>query len=144
MFAQLFESFRKASETTLQAQQDLFRQWVQTWPSVPLQANGATGEWSEAVQKRLHESTTEAFDKHRELLDTTYKNGIQLIEQTFKVGQARSPEDYRHLVEQLWSKLSESFKTQSEAQFREFQNATDKWLSLARNEATPNYGSPKA
>jgi hypothetical protein len=135
MFAQLFDSFRKASESSLQAQQDLFKRWVQQWPSLPLGSNAATSEWTDAWHKRWLESTSDALNKHRELLDATYTSGIEVIEQTFKVGEAKSPEDYRRLVEALWRKLSDTFKAQSESQFREFQSATEKWLELARNAA---------
>jgi len=133
MFAQLFESFRKASEATLQAQQDVFRQWVQQWPSTPMSTTGSGGEWSEAMQKRWLESTKNALNKQRELFDGSYRSGIEMIEQSFRVGEAKSPEEYRRLVEELWRKLSDNFKTQSEAQFREFQGATEKWFELARN-----------
>jgi len=132
MFAQLFESFRRASEVTLQAQQDVFRQWVQQWPSLPATTPGTTSEWSEAAQKRWAESTKETLNKRRELVDSTYRAGIEMIEQSFRVGEAKSPEEYRRLVEELWQKLSDNFKNQSEAQFREYQGATEKWFELAR------------
>ena len=133
MFAQLFDSFRKASESSLQAQQDLFKRWAQQWPSFPIGGGATPNEWTDAWHKRWLESTSEALNKHRELLDVTYTSGIEVIEQAFKVGEAKSPEDYRKLVEALWRKLSDTFKSQSESQFREFQNATEKWIELARN-----------
>ena len=135
MFAQLFESFRRASEATLQAQQDLFRQWVQQWPSTPVSSPGTAGEWSEAVQKRWLDSAKDSLNKRRELLDASYRAGIDLIEQSFRVGDAKSPEEYRQLVEDLWRKLSDNFKQRSEAQFREFQGAAEKWFQIARNTA---------
>jgi hypothetical protein len=133
MFAQLFESFRKASEATLLAQQDVFRQWVQQWPSAPSATPGGAGEWSEAVQKRWLDSAKDTLNKQRELLDTSYRSGIEFIEQSFHVGEAKSPEEYRRLVEDLWRKLSDNFKAQSEAQFRDFQGATERWFELARS-----------
>ena len=133
MFAQLFENFRRASESSLQAQQDLFRQWVQQWPSTPVSSPGTSGEWSEAVQKRWLDSTKDSLNKQRELLDTSYRAGIDLIEQSFRVGEAKSPEEYRRVVEDLWRKLSDTFKQQSESQFRDFQGAAAKWFELARN-----------
>lgn len=132
MFDQLFESFRKASESSLQAQQDIFKQWVQQWPSAPMNTAGVSAEWSEALQKRWIESSTEALNKHRELLDSTYKSGIQLIQQTFRLTEAKSPEDYHRLVEELWRKLSETFREQSEAQFRELQKAAERWMDMAQ------------
>ena len=132
MFDQLFETFRKASESSLQAQQDLFKQWLQQWPTTPLNPSGVPTDWGD-MQKRWLEATTETLNKQRALVDSTYRSGIDLIQHAFKVAEARSPEDYRRLVEELWRKLSDTFKAQSESQFREIQTATEKWLEKTRN-----------
>jgi hypothetical protein len=141
MFDQLFESFRKASESSLQAQQEMFKQWVQQWPTAPtgpmspmspMSPTGASPEWTATFQKRWIEATTEGLNKHRELLDSAYKAGIQIIEQSFRVSDAKSPDEYRRLVEDLWRKLSEALKEQSEAQFRAFQKASERWMDVAQ------------
>ena len=121
MIDQVFDNFRKASESSLQAQQDFFKSWAQQWSSTPLAAPALSGDWSEA-QKRWLEATSEALNKHRSLLDATYKSGIEIIEHTFRFTEARSPEDYRRLVEELWRKLTDTFKAQSETQYREINN----------------------
>ena len=131
MFDQLFESFRKASESSLRAQQEIFKQWVQQWPSTT-NATGASAEWTAAFQKRWLEAATESLNKHRELLDSAYKAGIDMIEQTFRVTEAKSPDDYRRLVEELWRKFAETIKEQSENQFREFQKVAENWLTMAQ------------
>ena len=59
MFDQLFESFRKASESSLQAQQEMFKQWMQQWPVSPAAGTGASPEWANNLQKRWLESTKE-------------------------------------------------------------------------------------
>lgn len=127
MFDQLFETFRKASESSLQMQQDFFKQWLQTTPF----ANGNSGDLGQ-LAKRWQEQTSEALNKHRALVDSSYRSGIDVIEQTFRVSEARSPEDYRQLVEDLWRKLTDSFKLQTETQARDFQSATEQWLSKTR------------
>lgn len=132
MFDQLFENFRKASESSLQAQQEMFKQWMQQWPAAPLNATGTSAEWSSNLQKRWLESMKETLNRHREVLDTTYRSGIQVIEQAFRVSDAKSPDEYQRLVQELWRKLSETFKEQSEAQVREFQKASEKWLDVAQ------------
>jgi hypothetical protein len=131
MFDQLFESFRKASESSLQAQQDMFKQWTQQWPTTPL-ASGVPTDWLE-IQKRWLESAKEVLGKHRQIVDSTYRSGLEVIEHGFKVSEAKSPEDYRRLVEELWRKLSDTFKSQSESQFRDMQTATEKWLEKTRS-----------
>lgn len=131
MFDQLFESFRKASESSLHAQQEMFKQWMQQWPSAPFTASGMPSDWSD-VQKRWIESTTEALNRHRALMDATYKAGIDVIGQAFRVSEARTPEDYRRLVEELWRRLSDNLRAQSEAQLRDFHIATERWMERAQ------------
>jgi hypothetical protein len=136
MFDQFFESFRKASESSLQAQQDLLKSWQLQWPPSAFGSGGAT-DWTD-VQKRWLEGTSEALNKHRALLDAAYKSGIDVIEHTFRFTEARSPEDYRRLVEELWRKLTDTFKAQSESQYREIQKATEKWIDKTQSARSPS------
>jgi hypothetical protein len=132
MFDQLFESFRKASESSLQAQQALFKQWAQQLPLASSSGAGAAGPRISEFQRRLAESMTETLNRHREVLDSTYRSGIQLIEQAFRVTDAKSPEDYRRVIEDLWRKLSDTFKEQSEVQVRELQKTAERWMDAAQ------------
>ena len=131
MMDQIFENFRKASESSLQIQQEFFRQWTQPWLSGgPFAsgafAGGAAGDAGRNFQRRWIELGVDLLNKHRQSLDSTYAAGIQIIEQTFRVTDAKSPEDYRHVMEDLWRKLFDTFKTQSEAQFSAFQQWSQK------------------
>lgn len=135
MFDQLFDSFRKTSESALQAQQDLMKRWMNAWPSLPGNTPAAADDFG-GTQKRWLESMTEFLNMHRALIDSTYKSGIEVIESAFRVTEARSPEDYRRLMEEVWRKMSETIKSQSDLQLREFQSASDKWTKQARNDAT--------
>ena len=99
---------------------------------------GGAGTDRAEVQKRWLEFASDTLNKQRALLDSLYRSGIELIEHAFRVTEAKSPEDYRRLVEELWRKLSDSFKAQSEAQLREFQDATAKWLERAQVGKSPS------
>jgi hypothetical protein len=143
MFAQMMESFRKASESSFQAGQDLLKQWGQAG-ALPVNLEGTPAQWTEGVQKRWSEFTLQALAKQRELLDATYKSSGQVLEQSLKVGDAKSFEDHRRLVENLWRQLADSMKVQYEAQYREFQAAMTKWLEVARRGAAPEGSSPQA
>jgi hypothetical protein len=132
MFDQLFETFRKASESSLQAQQEMFKKWVQHWPASAPLGSGLSSDWGE-LQKRWKESASEALHKQRALLDSAYRSGIEVIEHSFRVAEAKSPEDYRRLVEELWRKVTDTFKAQSETQARDFQSATERWLDKNQN-----------
>ena len=130
MIDQILDGFRKISESSLHTTQDLFKTWTQNWATSPLTT---PGEWGDA-QKRWQEAASEALNKHRAVLDATYKSGIELIEHTFRFTDARSPEDYRRLVEELWRKLTDTFKAQSETQYREIQNVTEKWMDKSQSQ----------
>ena len=132
MFDQVFESFRKASESSLQIQQDMFKHWSQQWLSAPPSAADASTEWSRTFQKRWLQLLLEALNGHRESLDSAYRSGIQLIEQTFRVSEAKSTEDYRRMTEDIWRKLFETVKAQSDTQIREFQTWAAKSLEMVQ------------
>jgi hypothetical protein len=117
MFDLLFESFRKASESSMQMPLDMIKNLTQQMPS----ASGAGLEWSKTLQKRWAEFALESLNKHRESLDSTYRSGIQLIEQTFRVSEVKSSDEYQKIVEELWRKLLDIFKQQSESQVRDIQ-----------------------
>ena len=126
MLDQLFETFRKTSESTLHMQQDMFKYWTQ-------QSNGASGatgnagEWSKNYQKQV----VDLLNKQREALDSAFKAGIQLIEQTFRASESKSPDDYRRTMEDLWRTLIDTFKSQTETQVREFQKWSEKSFDMA-------------
>jgi len=132
MFDQLFEGFRKASESSMQMQQDLLKQFTQQWFTAPTNAAGMSSEWGKDLQKRWLDFTLETLNKHRESLDSVYKATIQAVEQAFRVSEAKSSDDYRHVVEDLWRKLFEGLKTNSETQFREFQRWTEKSFEMVQ------------
>jgi hypothetical protein len=132
MFERVFEGFRKASESSLQMQQDLFKNWSQQWFAAPSNAAGASTEWKQTFQKRSLELVIDMLNKHREALDSTYRSGIQMIEQTLRASEAKSPDDYRRTVEELGRRLFETFKDQSETQFREFQRWAEQSFDMAQ------------
>lgn len=135
MFDQVFDNFRKATETTLQAQQDLFRQWMSQWPMFPMDpttpgSNGIISEQARSFQKHWTECVTALMTKHCEALDTQYRAGIREIEDALRTTEAKSPEEFRRLTEELWRKSFEVLKQTIENQIRDFQVAVEKWSEL--------------
>jgi hypothetical protein len=131
MFDLLFESFRKASESSMQVPMDILKNLTQQLPT----ASGAGMEWSQTLQKRWAELTIESLNKHRGSLDSTYRSGIQLIEQTVRISDVKSSADYQRTVEELWRKLLDVLKEQSEAQIRDLQTWAAKSLEMQRASA---------
>ena len=132
MFDQMFESFRRASETSLQMQQEMFKQWSQPWFAAPPNPVGASAEWGGTFQKRWFELAIEILNKQRESLDATYRAGIQVLEKTLRVSEVKSAEDYRHAVEDVLKKMYENFKSQAETQLREFQKLAEKSFEIVQ------------
>jgi hypothetical protein len=126
---QMFESFRRASVSSLQMQQDMFKQWTQQWP-IGQNGTGISPEWMQTLQKRWVQFTLESLNRHRELLDSMYKSLIQVVEQASHLSESKSPEEYRRTTEDLRHKMFETFKDQSEAQLREFQKSAERWFDV--------------
>jgi len=132
MFDLMFDMYRKASETTMQMPFDLFKQWTQQWtPSAPAAA-GMSTEWGKTFQKKWSDLVIDGLNKNRESLDAAYRAGIQLIEQTLRVSEARSSDDYRRVTEELWRKLFDILKEQSEIQMRDFKDWAGKSMEVQK------------
>ena len=136
MIDQVFDNFRKASESTVQLQQELLKQWTSQWtaaaPTLPGMPSDPTAwtQQAQTFQKRWLDTLAEMMNKHRESLDAQYKAGIRAIEESFRVNEAKSPDDYRRMTEELWRKSFENLKSSTEAQIRDFQAASQKWCEL--------------
>jgi len=131
MLDQVLDNFRKASESTMQMQQEMLKKWMGQWPTAfPATTGTAWAEQAQTFQKRWLESVTEVMNKHREKLDSQYKAGIAAIEDAFRVSEARSPEDYRRMTEELWKKSFETLKSSAETQVHDFQKAMEKWFEM--------------
>lgn len=126
---QMFESFRRASVSSLQLQQEVWKQWTGQMPWT-VNAAGGSVDSIQQLQKRWAEFASESLDRHRESLDALYKLAIQAFAQTSHLYESRSPEEYRHGIEEMRTKLFETIKTQSDAQVREFQKTAEKWFDV--------------
>lgn len=138
MFDQILENYRRATESTLQFQQMMLGNWTQQWPQVfgvPTPAVSWT-EHARAAQKKLGETVSDMLNKHRETLDAQYRAGIRAIEDAFRVGEAKDPEQFRRLTEELWRQSFECLKTLAEAQIRDTQSMVQKWCEVVAQGAS--------
>ena len=133
---QIFDTFRKASESSLQMQQEILKHWTERWAASAPQSPNVSSDANQGVQKRWLALGIELLNKHRASLDGTYAAGIQLIEQSFGAAEAKSPEEYRRLTEDLWRKLFDTYKNQSEAQFDAFKNWSTKSAEAVQDDRT--------
>lgn len=132
MFEQMFEGFRKASESSILAQQEMLKQWAQQWPTASLNAASSAIERNSSFQKRWIESAVETWERHRALLDSSARACLQFIEESARISDAKSPDDSRRMLEELWRKSLGVMKVQSEAQFAELKKASQSFLEVAQ------------
>ena len=135
MIDMMFEAFRKASESTVQMPLEIYRGWTQPMLSTHPMASGMSFDWTRSLQRRWSELLVETLHKHRESLDAAYRSGIQLIEQTFRVSDAKSTDEIRRMSEELWRRLLDLLKQQSESQVRDFQSWAARSIDIQRASA---------
>jgi hypothetical protein len=135
MYEKVFENLRKATEATVQAQQEMFRKWVGLWPGVPASPY-AWGEQFQKIQKKWNQTVAELVKKQRESLEAQFSAGLKNIEESFRLAEAKDPEEFRAKTLELWSKSFDYLRQTAEAQLREFQAAIEKWTEIVtKNEA---------
>jgi len=132
MFDQILELSRKATESSLQMQQVMFKQLTQSWAATS-PTEGISADWGGTLRKRLSELTIEAINKQREALDAAYRAAIQMIEEASHLSEAKSAEDCVKTVEKVWRSSFDTLKGQAETQLRELQTFAEKSFEMARN-----------
>jgi hypothetical protein len=130
MFDQMFTDWERAAEASRQMQQEMFTQWTQ--PLLSAMSNAGIGAEGRALQKRWMEFMVDTLNRQRESIDATYQAGVELIEHALRSSETTSPEDYHQITEDLWRRMMDSYKNQSEAQVREFQKWAEKFLEMAQ------------
>jgi len=133
MFDQILETYRRATESSMLFQQMMLRTWSEQWPQALGVAppKASVPEQFYSVQKKLGETITEMLNKHRETLDAEYRAGIAAIEGAFRVAEAKDPQQFRKLTEELWRHNHECLKSLAESQMRDIQAVMQKWFDLA-------------
>ena len=129
-----FQNIRKAAETNLRLQQEIFQQWTQVWPMPTPQA-----AWLDKLrdfQKQWSNTLSDLVRKHREVMDRQYQSAVESLDAALRVGEATNPEEYRRRSEQFCRKALDCMREVTETQLREFQNAAAKWTELATKAGT--------
>jgi hypothetical protein len=130
VFEQAFDSLRKAAESNLEMQQELFRQWGANWPGFA-QPQNAWVERAQKFQKEWAKTVKDLLGKHREILDEQYKLALDSLDDAFRVAQSSDPQEYAKRCEALCKKSLEVMREAGELQVKETQEALSKWIGLA-------------
>jgi hypothetical protein len=129
MFSQVYENFRRATEATLQMQQEMFKTWINLWPVTPASPT-FWGEQVQQFQKKWAEVFGEIVKKQRDLYGEQFKVGVQNLEKMFHLVEAKTPEEVKNQGIELWKKCFADMQQIYEAQLKGFQVATDKFTEF--------------
>jgi hypothetical protein len=137
MFDQVLESLRKATDTKVQMQQDMFRKWVSLWPGVPASAPlwGDQAQRVQQFQQQWAEMVTDLIRRQREGVEASFQLGLQNIEKVFQLGEVKTVEEMRSRTVEFWQKCFDSLRQTYEIPLREVQTATEKWLQFVSKTA---------
>ncbi len=79
------------------------------------------------AQRKCAEVVADMLKRHQETLDEEYRAGIRAIDDAFRVGEARNPEQFQRLGEELWRRNCEVLKTAVASQMHDVQSVMQKW-----------------
>jgi len=130
MTEQVLDSVRRATESALQAQQEMFRHWSDCWAGRP-NSRSATGDLGHTFAGKWTDACSELLKKQRESVETQFNSVLKAIEAALRVTQAKDPEQFLTKVIEFWHKSFESMGELAEANLRDFQAAVVKWGELA-------------
>jgi hypothetical protein len=130
----VFQNIRKAAESGLKMQQEIFQQWSHLWPiSVP------QSMWIDKVrdfQKQWSNTVSDLTRRHRDVMDKQYQAAVESLDAALRVAESTNPEEYRRRSEQVCRKTLDCMREISETQLHEFQDAITKWTELATKTGT--------
>src|SRR5271157_640977 len=151
MVDMILENYSKAVESTLRLQQEILRNWTMQWSTfgtpvfgLPLTGTSTSASetpaaaWLEQLstaQRKWAEAIADVLKRHQETLDEQYRAGIRAIDDAFRVGEARDPEQFHRLSEELWRQNCEVLKTAVASQMHDLQSVMQKWYEAARSGA---------
>ena len=130
----VFQGVRKAAESNLKMQQEVFQHWAHLFP-IP----SAQSVWIDKIrefQKQAANTVSELAHKHREVIDKQYESAIESLDAALRVVESTNPEEYRRRAEQFCRKTLDCMRDISETQLHEFQEAVTKWTELATKAGT--------
>ena len=130
----VFENIRKAAETTLKMQHEVFQQWPHFWPTSTPQLMGM--DKVREAQKRFSKTVSELAAKHRDVIDKQYQAAVMSLDAALHAAEATTPEEYRRRSEELCRKMLDCVRTISETQLNEFREAVTKWTEFATKAET--------
>jgi hypothetical protein len=131
----IIDSVRKTTESSVAMQQELFHRWVNFWPGAPV-AVIPFGELQK-VRKKWVEMLGEIFQQENDTLEIQIKLGFGIIENLFRLSEAKDPEQLRTKTVEFWQKTFDDLRTIFETQMQSIQSSVGKLTAVANKESKP-------
>lgn len=128
MLEQVVDNLKKATETTLNVQKEMFEKWVALWPGTPAVGNKLP-EQAQQAQKRWVEFVSDLVQKQKEVLEKQFQAGIKNLE-NFKLTEVKGPEQFQAQTMELWKKSFDCLRQAYEAQMGVVLAAAGKWSEM--------------
>jgi len=139
MLEAVFDTLRKATDSTMQMQQEFFKKCIGVAPAA-LPVAPPLGDPTK-FPKKWAEIAAELFHKQRESMEAQFSTGLRNIEEAFRLAEAKDPEELRARTIELWRKTFELLRQTYEARAHEFQEAVAKWPELLKGLPDPRGGA---
>jgi len=128
---QVFENFKKATESTLKLQQKLLRQWCIFWPEYPKPLPSSVEQLQQSYTEWM-QTQGELTRQYRESWERRHKASMESLEKFMRLAEAKDPEEFREKVLELWQKSFDFLKDFAQTQTQAFQTAIEKWMEVAK------------
>src|SRR5271165_2488436 len=79
------------------------------------------------AQRKCAEAVADMLKRHQETLDEEFRAGIRAIDDAFRLGEAKNPEQFQRMSEELWRRNCEVLKTAVASQMHDVQSVMQKW-----------------
>ena len=135
IYEDVFKNFRKAAESNIKMQQEMFRHWGALWPGFPT----PQAAWLDKVrdfQRQWDHTVSDLVREHRDVLNRQYQAAMESLEEALRASESSNPAELRERTEQFYRKSLDCVREISEAQMKEFQDAVNKWSELATKAAS--------
>jgi hypothetical protein len=129
MFDPIIDSLRKATESTMQVQQEMFKKWASLWPGMPT----APADWTEQMrrfQKNWTEFVEETLKKQRAALEGQFAVGRKNFEAALALTELKDPQELRAKTLELWQQALDALRQTFETQVHDFQATIARWTEL--------------
>ena len=128
MFNNVMDTFRQATEATVNMQQEMFKQWLTMCPTPP--RSPSWGNEIQEFQKQWASAVRDVVKQQTAVIEAQFQAGVKNIEQAYQCAEAESPEELHAKSLELWKQCFDNLRQVSETQMKGFESVMENWCAL--------------